>query len=57
MAESVVNAEPESPEEEGWIDGGQDYAARKGLSVEEVERWLGPRLNYVPEQMPETAAV
>lgn len=24
----------------------QDYATRKGLSVEEVERWLGPNLNY-----------
>jgi len=26
----------------------EDYAARKGMSVEEVERWLGPILNYVP---------
>ncbi|MBY6004782.1 methionine synthase [Salipiger bermudensis] len=26
----------------------QDYAARKGMSVEEVERWLAPILNYVP---------
>jgi 5-methyltetrahydrofolate--homocysteine methyltransferase len=25
-----------------------DYAARKGMSVEEVERWLGPNLNYDP---------
>jgi 5-methyltetrahydrofolate--homocysteine methyltransferase len=24
----------------------EDYAARKGLSVEEVERWLAPVLNY-----------
>ena len=23
-----------------------DYAARKGLSVVEVERWLGPNLDY-----------
>jgi 5-methyltetrahydrofolate--homocysteine methyltransferase len=23
-----------------------DYAARKGMSVDEVERWLGPNLNY-----------
>ncbi|GGA80120.1 methionine synthase [Brucella endophytica] len=26
----------------------EDYAARKGMSVEEVERWLGPILNYIP---------
>jgi len=26
----------------------EDYAARKGLTVEEVERWLGPVLNYAP---------
>jgi 5-methyltetrahydrofolate--homocysteine methyltransferase len=25
-----------------------DYAARKGMSVAEVERWLGPILNYIP---------
>ena len=25
-----------------------DYAARKGMSVGEVERWLGPNLNYEP---------
>jgi len=24
----------------------EDYARRKGMSVEEVERWLGPYLNY-----------
>jgi 5-methyltetrahydrofolate--homocysteine methyltransferase len=24
----------------------EDYAARKGMSVAEVERWLGPNLNY-----------
>ena len=32
----------------GKIDRDQveDYAARKGMSVEEVERWLGPNLNY-----------
>jgi 5-methyltetrahydrofolate--homocysteine methyltransferase len=23
-----------------------DYAERKGMSVAEVERWLGPNLNY-----------
>jgi 5-methyltetrahydrofolate--homocysteine methyltransferase len=26
----------------------EDYAARKGMPVEEVERWLGPVLNYAP---------
>jgi 5-methyltetrahydrofolate--homocysteine methyltransferase len=32
----------------GKIDRDQvdDYAARKGLTVREVERWLGPNLNY-----------
>lgn len=25
-----------------------DYAERKGMSVSEVERWLGPILNYIP---------
>ncbi len=27
-----------------------DYAARKGMSVSEVERWLGPNLNYEPAE-------
>jgi len=27
-----------------------DYAARKGMAVEEVERWLGPVLNYQPQK-------
>lgn len=31
----------------------EDYAERKGMSVEEVERWLGPILNYIPGQNPE----
>src|SRR4051794_13117865 len=26
----------------------EDYAARKGMSVAETERWLGPVLNYIP---------
>ncbi len=26
----------------------EDYARRKGLTVEEVERWLGPNLGYEP---------
>ena len=29
-----------------------DYAARKGMSVEEAERWLAPVLNYVPGKAP-----
>ena len=34
----------------GKIDRDQvlDYQARKGMSVAEVERWLGPNLNYEP---------
>ena len=34
----------------GKIDRDQasDYAMRKGMSTEEVERWLGPNLNYDP---------
>ncbi|MES2568692.1 MAG: vitamin B12 dependent-methionine synthase activation domain-containing protein, partial [Verrucomicrobiota bacterium] len=34
----------------GKIDRDQvlDYHLRKGMSVEEVERWLGPNLNYDP---------
>jgi 5-methyltetrahydrofolate--homocysteine methyltransferase len=36
----------------GKIDRDQvaDYAGRKGISVHEVERWLGPNLNYDPAQ-------
>ncbi|MFC3074025.1 methionine synthase [Shinella pollutisoli] len=26
----------------------EDYARRKGMEVQDVERWLGPVLNYVP---------
>ena len=35
----------------GKIDRDQvlDYHQRKGFSLEEVERWLGPYLNYVPD--------
>ena len=36
-----------------------DYAARKGMPILEVERWLGPVLNYVPtneDEAVETAA-
>jgi 5-methyltetrahydrofolate--homocysteine methyltransferase len=28
----------------------EDYAARKGMEVSEIERWLGPVLNYVPRK-------
>jgi 5-methyltetrahydrofolate--homocysteine methyltransferase len=28
----------------------EDYAARKGMTVAEVERWLAPVLNYIPAQ-------
>ncbi|TKW77326.1 MAG: methionine synthase, partial [Bradyrhizobium icense] len=28
----------------------EDYAARKGMTVAEVERWLAPILNYIPAQ-------
>ncbi|MCF1484368.1 MULTISPECIES: methionine synthase [Rhizobium/Agrobacterium group] len=27
----------------------EDYAARKGMEVRDIERWLGPVLNYVPK--------
>ncbi|SOC37766.1 methionine synthase (B12-dependent) [Rhizobium subbaraonis] len=33
----------------------EDYAARKGMAVSEVERWLGPVLNYVPAPIAEAA--
>jgi 5-methyltetrahydrofolate--homocysteine methyltransferase len=32
----------------------EDYAARKGWSVAEAERWLAPVLNYIPAQDPST---
>ena len=28
----------------------EDYAARKGMSIAEIERWLAPVLNYIPAQ-------
>ncbi|HYP58389.1 MAG TPA: vitamin B12 dependent-methionine synthase activation domain-containing protein, partial [Beijerinckia sp.] len=33
----------------------EDYAARKGLDVAEVERWLAPVLNYDPAQVAQAA--
>ena len=34
----------------------EDYAARKGWTVEQSERWLAPVLNYDPAPQPKTAA-
>ncbi|RXH16586.1 methionine synthase [Bradyrhizobium guangzhouense] len=34
----------------------EDYAARKGMSVAETERWLAPVLNYIPSQQPSDKA-
>jgi 5-methyltetrahydrofolate--homocysteine methyltransferase len=38
----------------GKIDRDQviDYQVRKGMRLEELERWLGPNLNYLPERLP-----
>ena len=36
-------------------DQAEDYAARKGLSVAEVERWLAPVLNYSPAALQDAA--
>ena len=33
----------------------EDYARRKDMPVAEVERWLGPILNYIPGQSAEAA--
>ena len=33
----------------------EDYARRKGMAVAEVERWLGPILNYTPAPRPNPA--
>ncbi len=34
----------------------EDYARRKGMTIEETERWLAPVLNYVPARAAGTAA-
>jgi 5-methyltetrahydrofolate--homocysteine methyltransferase len=34
----------------------EDYAARKGMSIAEVERWLSPILNYDPASIARNAA-
>ncbi|MBX3597773.1 MAG: methionine synthase [Rhizobiaceae bacterium] len=33
----------------------EDYAVRKGMDVAQVERWLGPILNYSPERLSQAA--
>lgn len=33
----------------------EDYADRKGMTVADVERWLGPILNYAPSALSEAA--
>ena len=35
-------------------DQAESYAARKGVPIEEVERWLGPNLAYEPASQPTT---
>jgi 5-methyltetrahydrofolate--homocysteine methyltransferase len=34
----------------------EDYAKRKGWTIEETERWLAPVLNYDPRSLREAAA-
>ena len=34
----------------------EDYAQRKGMTIAEVERWLGPVLNYDPAAVEQAAA-
>lgn len=34
----------------------EDYAARKGMTIAEAERWLAPVLNYIPSQQDKTPA-
>ena len=34
-------------------DQAEDYAKRKGISLEEVEKWLGPNLAYLPKKQHE----
>ena len=37
-------------------DQAADYAERKGMSLEDVERWLAPILNYNPNEASSIAA-
>jgi len=32
-----------------------DYHFRKGMTLQEIEKWLGPYLNYEPAKASETA--
>ncbi len=43
----------------GKLDRDQiaDYARRKEMTVSEIERWLGPNLNYDPDNQPAPQAV
>jgi 5-methyltetrahydrofolate--homocysteine methyltransferase len=34
----------------------EDYARRKGQTLQDTERWLAPILNYDPEALNQTAA-
>jgi 5-methyltetrahydrofolate--homocysteine methyltransferase len=38
----------------GKLDRDQlmDYHRRKGMTLQEVDRWLGPNLNYEPSESP-----
>jgi 5-methyltetrahydrofolate--homocysteine methyltransferase len=36
-------------------DQAEDYAARKGMALAEVERWLRPNLAYEPDEVPAVA--
>jgi 5-methyltetrahydrofolate--homocysteine methyltransferase len=38
-------------------DQARDYAARKGMPLEEVERWLAPNLGYDPARRPAEGAL
>jgi 5-methyltetrahydrofolate--homocysteine methyltransferase len=38
------------------VDQVEDYAARKGMPLDEAERWLGPNLGYVPRSREEVAS-
>jgi 5-methyltetrahydrofolate--homocysteine methyltransferase len=37
------------------LDQVKDYAARKGMTLEEAERWLAPNLGYDPDQVRKSA--
>ena len=35
----------------------EDYAGRKGMTVADVERWLGPILNYIPASQAKSRSI